>query len=222
MLQPTLVAEHRRQPRVQLSLSARLRWLTPLGPFTVLAETLDVCRGGLLVRLGAGAGQPCRRGIALWVTFPFDAATEVTQPETPARVARVEETPDGGHRAGLEFVALPKHQDAPAPPVTDRRHRERFSLALPIRVRLPSSPWHEEAMTVNLSGCGVLFCTPRLYQAGETMLVTLPPAGLGSGWAAFGEAPARIVRVEKDGRGGSTEQQVALALLPAGTGQAPD
>ncbi len=207
MFPPTLVTEQRRHPRAQLNLPVRLRWLTPLGQSTEVTETLDVCRGGLLIF----RREPCRVKAMLWVTFPFDSSLPLTQPETPARVVRVNKTPAGGHLVAVEFEAPLRHA-AEAGTSIDRRRRERIPLALPIRIRPSDSPWPEETMTIDLSDEGALFCTARLYAVGDIVHITLPPGTLGSRWASLAEVPARVVRVAR--LPGSVEQQVALALIP--------
>src|SRR6266852_5601757 len=129
----TRIKEQRRHPRAQLSLPVRLRWPTPLGQTTEVAETLDVCRGGLLIH----RRDPCPIRALLWVTFPFDSTLPLTQPETPARIARVKTTPTGGHLVGIEFQAHHSHRNAgsaeEAHPqlARERRRRERVPLALP-------------------------------------------------------------------------------------------
>src|ERR1700722_6060516 len=76
--------DRREHHRVQLRLPARLRWTTPFGQKTEVCASVDVSRGGMLV--------PCREphaeGMALWVTFPFDASLTVGQPEVLARGVR--------------------------------------------------------------------------------------------------------------------------------------
>jgi PilZ domain len=76
--------DRRDHHRVQLRLPARLRWTTPFGQKTEVCASVDVSRAGMLV--------PCREphaeGMALWVTFPFDASLIVGQPEVLARVVR--------------------------------------------------------------------------------------------------------------------------------------
>jgi hypothetical protein len=76
--------DRREHHRVQLRLPARLRWTTPFGQKTEVCETVNVSRAGLLV--------PCHEthadGMALWVTFPYDAAIAYGQPEILARVVR--------------------------------------------------------------------------------------------------------------------------------------
>ncbi len=214
----TLTKEQRRHPRVQLNLPVRLRWLTPLGQLTEVTETLDVCRAGLRIY----RREPCRIGAMVWVTFLFDSSLPLALPETPARVVRLATTPTGGNLVALEFESLPRHRDLLAAlariypgSVRNRRRRERIRLALPIRVRPPSSPWPEETMTVDLSDEGLMFCTTRLYIVGDTVFITLPRGSFGGRWASPTELPARVVRIEKDARlDGSVWQQVAVAVLP--------
>jgi len=214
-LVPTLTKEQRGHPRVHLHLPVRLRWLTPLGLLAEIAETVDVCRAGLQIN----RREPCRIGAMVWVTFLFESSLPLAQPETPAHVVRLTTTPTGGNLVALEFESLPRHRHLIAAlariyagPFRDRRRRERIRLALPIRVRLPGSPWPEETMTVDLSNEGVMFCTTRLYPVGDTVFITLPR---GSFRASPTELPARVVRIEKDARlDGSVWQQVAVAVLP--------
>jgi hypothetical protein len=76
--------DRREHHRVQLRLPARLRWTTPFGQKTEVCDTVNVSRGGVLV--------PCQElhaeGMALWVTFPYDAAIPYSQPEILAKVVR--------------------------------------------------------------------------------------------------------------------------------------
>lgn len=77
--------DRREHHRVQLRIPARLRWTTPFGQKTEICDTLNVCRGGVLV--------PCKEahapGMPMWVTFPYDASVAYGQPEIMARVVRV-------------------------------------------------------------------------------------------------------------------------------------
>ncbi len=220
MYQPTLVPslnqQHRRHPRVQLNLPVRLRWLGPLGQFTETTETLDVSRGGMLFH----RREPCRPGAILWVTFPYDAAVQLTQPETPARVVRVKPTPSGGYLVAVEFNAIAAQRETSAHARKfrefDRRRSERIPLAVPITVRLANSPWPEETMTIDVSANGVLFFTTRVYSLADQVRITLPngrafsSTPLRSRWASATEVSARVVRVARIA--GAVEQQVALAL----------
>jgi PilZ domain-containing protein len=204
------VTERRRHPRAQLSLPVRLRWPTPLGQFTDVTETLDVCRSGLRIH----RREPCQAGATLWVTLPFDSTLPLAQPETPARVAWVKETPTGGLLVGIEFEASLRSAVGVAPSV-DRRRQKRVQLALPIQVRPAGAPWPEETMTLDIAEEGVLFSTARLYWVGDSVHITLPsgtiPGRRATGTSA--EVPARVVRVTQ--RPGSVEQEVAIALLPS-------
>ena len=188
----------------------RLRWPTPLGQFTDVTETLDVCRSGLRIH----RREPCEAGATLWVAFPFESTLPLAQPETPARVAWVKETPTGGLLVGIEFEASPRSAVGAAPPV-DRRRRKRVQLALPIRVRPAGAPWPEETMTVDIAEEGALFSTARLYWVGDSVHITLPSGTIPSRWGTGtgAEVPARVMRVTH--RPGSVEQEVAVALLPA-------
>ncbi len=199
-LAPLRIHDLRRHPRAPLSLPVRLRWLTPLGQLVELTETLDLSRGGLL----ASCRQPCPPHALLWVTFPYDPAADPAPQETPARVARIKQTPSGGHLVAVKFVR--PRPSTQAPLAGDRRSCERFPLALPIRVRAEGSPWPEETMTVDVSEKGVLFCTARLYAVGAAVHVVLSYAR----WAAAGEVLARVVRLAR--QPGSVEQQVGLVL----------
>ncbi len=76
--------EHR---RVRMRLPVRMRWTTPFGQKIELGETIDVSRSGLLV----STKEFHAPGVALWVTFPYDASLSDGQPEILARVARCNE-----------------------------------------------------------------------------------------------------------------------------------
>ena len=215
MPSPTsLVAEQRRHPRAQLNLPVRLRWLAPLGSLTEVTQTLDVSRGGLLIH----RDESCRAGATVWVAFPFDVTLSIPQPETPARVVRVRQTPSGGYLVALEFEPPPRRRDAAALGrvyarfAGEHRRHERIPLALPIRVRRRDSPWPEETMTVNISSEGVLFCTTRFYAVGETLHIALPAGSFRGPWGSGAELPARVVRVARSP--GRIEHQVAAVLLP--------
>ncbi len=202
MLHAAVVTEQRRHARVQLNLPVRFRWLGGLGPVVEVTETLDVSRGGLLFC----RSEPTQVNAKVWVTFPYQRNASTAQPETPARVVRVKNTPPSGHLVAVEFEVARR---CPPPVVAlERRGSERFPLALPIRVRPAGTPWPEEAMTIDVSEGGVLFRTTRLYAAGDTVHVALPYGR----WAPAGEVLARVVRVESVP--GEVELHVALAFLP--------
>jgi hypothetical protein len=175
-----------------LSLPVRLRWLGPLGLESETLETLDAGRGGLLV----SSREPRVEGTPAWVTFPFDAAASITEPETPAHVARSKTTPSGGFLAGIAFADR-DNQTLPDTPVrgisggADRRHHARTRLALLIRVRGADASWPDDAMTMDFSRTGLLFCTLRIYEQGEHMTLALPRCA----WLSGGDRRARVVRI---------------------------
>lgn len=215
---PTRIREQRRHPRAQLRLPVRLRWLTPLGQLTEVAETLDAGRGGLLLF----RPEPCCVGAMVWLTLPFHPGFPLTLPETPAQVVRVTTTSAGGRRVALEFEAPHDHgattRGTRLGLARERRQHERFQLALPIRVRQPDSPWPEETMTGDISVEGLRFHTARLHSAGDLVRVALPPGDSVGRWTASADALGRVVRVEKGaGRLGEVWQQVALVRLPPET-----
>jgi len=201
---PPLVAEQRKYSRVQLNLSVRLRWRTPFGLTTEVSETLDAGRGGLLIY----RAEPCEPGRTLWVTFPFDPEIRFSQPETPARVARVKATPSGGHLVAIVFESLPQPASE-TPGRRNRRANRRTRLALPMRVRPVGFPWAEETMTIDLSEEGALFGTSRVYQFGDEVRVKLEndPWPSRSGRE---EIAAHIVRVSM--LPDTSEQRVGICL----------
>src|SRR3989440_11673413 len=79
--------EHR---RVRMRLPVRMRWTTPFGQKIELGQSIDVSRSGLLV----STKEFHTPGVALWVTFPYDASLSDGQPEILARVARCNEVPE--------------------------------------------------------------------------------------------------------------------------------
>lgn len=194
------VTDQRRATRAQLNLPVRIRWQAPLGQCIETAETLDVSRSGLLFY----RTQPRPVAARLWVVYPFSADSP-TQPETPARVARVKTTPGGGQLVAVEFQPLPRPTVVPSPP--GKRYAERTAVALPVSVRRAGLPWGEEAMSLDVSDSGILFTTPQQYQVGERVRVALA-AGR---WAvAQSEMTARVVRVESVPD--SVEHRVAIHL----------
>ena len=176
----------RKSPRARLHLPARLRWLGPLGMRLEIAETIDVSREGLLIR----RSEPCSPQARVWVAYPFDPSAAAIQPETPARIARVQGGAKGGFYVGLQ-LQLPA-RESPRPAEDERRKSARFSFALPIFVRPAGSQWPEESMTQNVSNNGVRFETTRTYKVGETVRAKIPWGE----WAKTGEILGRVVRVE--------------------------
>jgi hypothetical protein len=185
----------REHHRVRLHLPVRIRWTTPLGQRSETCESLNVSRGGLLLS--------CREthapGIALWITFPYDALITEGQPEVPARVVRCEP----GATAGMELLVALQFQKTRHPdsngnghrPDLERRASPRRSLAMPVHVRPERMPWFEEAMTLDVSPEGLRFVSSREYALGDRLLVSFDPYA-SAPWHGSVETPARIVRVE--------------------------
>lgn len=187
MSRPATAPEFRKHPRAQLRLPARIRWQSPLGLRLETARTIDVAREGLLIH----RAEPCEPLARLWIAFPFDPATRsAVQPETPARVVRVEKETEAGYRVALR-LELPA-RDTPLPAGFDRRAFARIRFALPIFVRPGTSRWPEESMTRDLSSVGASFETSHVYAAPDEIFVKIPWAE----WNRAGEIEARVVRVE--------------------------
>jgi|HubBroStandDraft_6_1064221.scaffolds.fasta_scaffold00635_19 hypothetical protein len=177
----------RKHPRAQLRLPVRIRWQGQLGMRLETARTIDVSREGLLVHRDAPS-LPHER---LWVAFPFDPATRsAAQPETPARVVRVENQSETGYRIAMR-LQLPS-KDTLRPAGFDRRTHPRIAFALPIFVRPVDSRWPEESMTCNVSSAGASFETPRIHALGDEVFVNIPWGE----WSRAGEIQGRVVRVE--------------------------
>jgi hypothetical protein len=216
--------DRREHHRVQLRIPARLRWTTPFGQKTEVCDTLNVCRGGVLV--------PCEEahvpGATLWITFPYDASVPYGQPEIPARVVRFDGAERNAHamnasgnaRAGEGASATSGHaapggngahgpaaalrfEIAPHPQANgnghkreyERRTSPRSQLALPIRVRPENIPWFEETMTLDVSSDGLRFLSSREYVPGQHLIVSVDPA-TSLPWATAREYRAQVVRAE--------------------------
>jgi hypothetical protein len=164
--------QRRQHPRVRLRLSARLRWSAPLGQRIEQCETINASRGGLLVECHEGH----RAGFPLWVTFPFDAEASAMQPEVPARIVRSDAASEG--KVERWEVALQFERTASAPGNNGKntslakKNGAGKNIALPIRVRPPCVPWHEEAMTFEVAPGKVTFVTNREYAFGERLLIS--------------------------------------------------
>jgi len=187
MRKDTAPAEMRKHTRAPLELPVRIRWHGPLGMLLETAKTIDVSRGGLLIH----RSQPCDVPARIWVVFPFEPANAFTpQPETPARIVRMEKDPAGGYRVAVRLE--PPGRSVQRSAGQERRSSPRTRLALPIAVRTEGAPWPGESMTQDLSSTGARFETSHIYAVGDTVLAKIP-WGV---WAQAGEIPGRIVRVE--------------------------
>jgi len=167
--------QRRQNPRVRLRLPTRLRWSAPLGQQTEHCQTINASRGGLLL----SCGEAHRVGHPLWVTFPFDPEAASMQPETLARVLRCEDAAGAAEGAKNWNVALQFDRAAHLRASnngkrgnSERKNGAGKSFALPIRVRPRHMPWHEEAMTTEISPDRLKFFTNREYAFGERLLVS--------------------------------------------------
>ena len=181
--------EMRRHPRAQLRMPVRLRWRGPLGMRVEVTRTIDSSRDGIRIP----RSEPCEVGARVWVTFPFDASNSApAQPETPARVVRVDRNAQRGYDVSLR-LELPVR---PAVRAKDKERRtcSRMTFAVPIFVRATGSPWPEESMTYDISRAGARFESAHIYATGDTVLAKIPWGE----WERAGEIRARVVRVEAE------------------------
>lgn len=179
--------EMRKHPRAQLSLPIRIRWQGPRGMRVETAKTVDVSKCGILVDRAQNAAAQGR----VWIAFPYDPnAGSSVQPETPARVVRVEAGNGNGSRVAL-LVDTPS-RDGSAPIGHERRAHTRLPFALPVFVRPVNHPWPEESMTRDVSPAGASFETQHIYAAGDAVYVKIPWGE----WGRAGEIHGRVVRVE--------------------------
>jgi len=186
-MQPFAISlELRKHPRSHLQMLARIRSRGPFGMRLEVTQTIDASREGLLVH----RREPCDPPARVWVVFPFDPSSASVQPETPARVVRVEDDPMGGYRVALHLEQ--PSRELQEPPVDERRGTQRIPFALPIFVRPKGTPWPEESMTRDVSSGGAKFYTSQGYLPDDTVLATIPWGE----WSKCGEIPGRVVRVE--------------------------
>jgi len=200
--------ERRRRPRVLLELPVRIRWLGPFGLETEITQTRNTSRDGLLV----SSANIRQVGSLLWATFPYDAAVAFTESETPSKVARCVEEPAPGNATAISFHHLDLISQSgahlPNNPSNrtgrnDRRQYPRIALAFFVRIErsarnsrsarpeLEPPLWPEETMSVDASPAGILFCTLRVYEVGERLIIAAQAGRKLSG----GERRARVVRV---------------------------
>ena len=188
--------QRRQHPRVRLRLSARLRWSAPLGQRIEHCETINASRGGLLVECHEGhvAGFP------LWVTFPFDPDASAVQPEVPARVLRSNAASQGGRErwtVALEFERAPGLPGSNGKGSATAKKNGARNIALPIRVRPPNMPWHEEAMTFEVAPGKVKFVTNREYAFGERLLISFDTRS-DAPWSGDEEWEGEVTGIEMD------------------------
>ena len=177
---------------------ARLRWSAPLGQCIEPCETINASRGGLLL----ACGEAPNAGHALWITFPFDAEASGMQPEVLARVVRSEpsmEDPETRWRVGLQFerTARPAISGNGKDRGIEKKNGAGRNIALPIRVRPRSVPWHEEVMTMEVSPEKVKFVTHREYSFGQQLLVSFDSRS-DAPWAGDQEWEGEVTGIEMD------------------------
>ena len=203
--------ERRLHRRIRLRMTARLRWITPLGQHTEVRESEDVSKGGLRLTT-AFRTEP---GAHLWVAFPFDAALPGSQPEILARILRAEEQGGGSARVALQFEPVAPAAAAPQgdklEKIFERRVSARRPLALPLNVRREDIPWCEETMTMDISATGLQFLSMREYTPGARLVLSFDHTSAAP-WSPDGEFHARVVRVQKEPRTG----MLAVAVSRAG------
>jgi len=189
--------QRRQYPRVRLRLSARLRWSAPLGQRIEHCETINASRSGLLV----ACHEAHAPGHPLWVTFPFDAEASAMQPEVLARVLRRDAVGQGsleGWAVALQFEqpGIFPGRNGGNRGMAKKNGAER-SVALPIRVRPPNVPWHEEAMTFEVAPGKVKFVTHREYAFGERLLVSFAVRS-DAPWSGDLEWEGEVTGIEMD------------------------
>jgi len=191
--------QRRLHPRVRLRLLARLRWSAPLEQRTDQCETINVSRGGLLLTSSEahGVGHP------IWVTIPFDPEASGPQPETLARIVRCDaldrarrERTSGQWTVAMQFEGLPPPQ---ARDYVNRKvghNGASNKIFLPIRVRPENVPWHEEAMTVEVSPEKLKFVTNREYFFGQRLRIAF--ASGEAPWSGDSEWLAQVTGIEME------------------------
>ncbi len=179
--------ELRKRRRAPLQFPVRIRWQRPFGMRFEVTKTMDVSSGGLLVSLT----KACDPQTRVWVAFPFNPDDDaLVQPETPARILRVDSEPTGGYRIALRLEAPSRAAFRAAD--QERRSFGRVQLALPIFVRPAGSPWPEESMTQDVSRNGVRFETSNIYAAGDIVFARIPWGE----WLGAGEIEGCVVRID--------------------------
>ena len=163
----------------------RIRWRGPHGLVTEFADTLDVCRTGLLIH----HAHDWPAETSFWLTMPYDRTPEAVQPEISARISRTSWLPGGGKLIAFHWQV--PTSDATTPN-SERRHWHRLPFALPVSVRRLGDYFPEVSMSLDLSLHGTRFEAVRRYLPGETVQVHVQAGE----WNDAGEIPGLVVRVE--------------------------
>jgi len=134
----------------------------------------------------------------LWVAFPFDPAASAAQPEVAAQVVR-SSVQDQTERwaVALEYRRAPGLPGGKGAGNGTARKNGSRDIALPIRVRPPNMPWHEEAMTFEVAPGKVRFVTNREYAFGERLLISFD-ARSDAPWSGDEEWEGEVTGIEMD------------------------
>jgi hypothetical protein len=169
-----------------------------LGQRTDQCETVNVSRGGLLLACeeAHGVGHP------VWVTIPFDPQSSGAQPETLARVVRClpanqEKLPGWNVAMHFENVAHPQTRGNGSIRADKSQNGAGNKISLPIRVRPLRVPWHEDAMTLEVSRDKLKFVTNRQYSFGQKLLISFG-AGGEAPWTGDGEWETQVTGIEME------------------------
>jgi hypothetical protein len=124
------------------------------------------------------------------------------QPEVLVRVVRSEpnsEVAPTAWRVGLQFERT-SHQTLSGNGQDrgkEKKNGAGRNIALPIRVRPRSVPWHEEVMTMDVSPGRVKFVTHREYSFGQRLLVSFDSRS-DAPWAGDQEWEGEVTGIEMD------------------------
>lgn len=168
-------ADNRTRPRVRFDMSVRVRQIGPPRDSIEIARTLDVSRNGVMFR----TRQPYQLNSTVWLVLPFNPKLPIQEPEFPGTIARIVQMDDGTAEIGIQFhnsrsdrvYGASETRVAPVES-SERRAKDRAKIALAIRVR--DAAGVEITNTVDVSRTGVLFNSPKDYQIGQLIWVTVP------------------------------------------------
>jgi PilZ domain len=168
-------ADNRTRPRVRFDMAVRVRQIGPPRDSIEIARTLDVSRNGVMFR----TRQPYQLNSTVWLVLPFNPKLPIQEPEFPGTIARIEQMDDGTAEIGIRFHNARSDRiyggyETKVAPLesTERRAKDRAKIALTIRVR--DTVGVEITNTVDVSRTGVLFRSPKDYQIGQLIWVTVP------------------------------------------------